>query len=186
MLGQLLKLEAVRTLRWHFWGNGPGTPRRLAIPESSPDSFWITGPDPEADNAGGSTARTRQLQALRFQAIYDFQLPISVPASSPLLMEVSGATAPSPGGLPATRCENPPAEVTGRGLPQLLVEGVILLVHGLRLSLPPFPFCCDTLACLLGGGRFPASSSPSPVRLGRESTWAFARLRLAAFVMRSN
>jgi hypothetical protein len=34
----------------------------------------------------------------------------------------------------------------------MLVEGVILLVHGLRLSLPPFPFYCDTLACLVGGG----------------------------------
>jgi hypothetical protein len=34
----------------------------------------------------------------------------------------------------------------------MLGEGVILLVHGLRLSLPPFPFYCDTLACLVGGG----------------------------------
>lgn len=28
----------------------------------------------------------------------------------------------------------------------MVVEGVILLVHGLRLSLPPFPFYADTLA----------------------------------------
>ena len=34
----------------------------------------------------------------------------------------------------------------------MLVEGVILLVHGLRLSLPPFPFYGDTAACFLGGG----------------------------------
>jgi hypothetical protein len=35
----------------------------------------------------------------------------------------------------------------------MLVEGVILLVHGMRLSLPPFPFYGDTAACfLLGGG----------------------------------
>jgi hypothetical protein len=34
----------------------------------------------------------------------------------------------------------------------MLSEGVILLVHGLRLSLPPFPFYADTAACLLCGG----------------------------------
>ncbi|HSY43150.1 MAG TPA: hypothetical protein VK811_04520 [Candidatus Acidoferrum sp.] len=34
----------------------------------------------------------------------------------------------------------------------MLVEGVILLVHGLRLSLPPFPFYADVTACFLGGG----------------------------------
>lgn len=34
----------------------------------------------------------------------------------------------------------------------MLVEGVILLVHGLRLSLPPFPFYADATACLVGGG----------------------------------
>jgi hypothetical protein len=34
----------------------------------------------------------------------------------------------------------------------MVVEGIILLVHGLRLALPPFPFYCDTLACLVGGG----------------------------------
>jgi len=33
----------------------------------------------------------------------------------------------------------------------LLVEGAILLVHGLRLSLPPFPFYADASACLLLG-----------------------------------
>ncbi len=34
----------------------------------------------------------------------------------------------------------------------MLVEGIILLVHGLRLSLPPFPFYGDTTACFVGGG----------------------------------
>ena len=34
----------------------------------------------------------------------------------------------------------------------MLVEGSILLVHGLRLSLPPFPFYGDAAACLMGGG----------------------------------
>lgn len=34
----------------------------------------------------------------------------------------------------------------------MLVEGTILLVHGLRLSLSPFPFYCDTAACFVGGG----------------------------------
>jgi hypothetical protein len=34
----------------------------------------------------------------------------------------------------------------------MVAEGIILLVHGLRLSLPPFPFYCDTAACLFGGG----------------------------------
>jgi hypothetical protein len=33
----------------------------------------------------------------------------------------------------------------------MLVEGVILLVHGLRLSLSPFPFYGDVSACFLGG-----------------------------------
>lgn len=33
----------------------------------------------------------------------------------------------------------------------MLVEGIILLAHGLRLSLPPFPFYGDTSACLVGG-----------------------------------
>lgn len=34
----------------------------------------------------------------------------------------------------------------------MLIEGIILLVHGLRLSLPPFPFYADTSACFVGGG----------------------------------
>lgn len=33
----------------------------------------------------------------------------------------------------------------------MLVEGVILLVHGLRLSLPPFPFYGDVSASFVGG-----------------------------------
>ena len=33
----------------------------------------------------------------------------------------------------------------------MLVEGIILLVHGLRLGLSPFPFCGDVSACFLGG-----------------------------------
>jgi len=33
----------------------------------------------------------------------------------------------------------------------MLVEGIILLVHGLRLGLPPFPFYGDVSACFLGG-----------------------------------
>jgi hypothetical protein len=34
----------------------------------------------------------------------------------------------------------------------MLVEGLILLFHGLRLSLPPFPFYGDIAACFVGGG----------------------------------
>ena len=34
----------------------------------------------------------------------------------------------------------------------MLVEGIILLVHGIRLFLPPFPFYGDTSACMVGGG----------------------------------
>ncbi len=33
----------------------------------------------------------------------------------------------------------------------MLVEGLILLTHGLRLSLPPFPFYADTAACFFAG-----------------------------------
>jgi len=33
----------------------------------------------------------------------------------------------------------------------MLVEGIILLVHGLRLSLPPFPFYGDVAACFADG-----------------------------------
>jgi hypothetical protein len=32
----------------------------------------------------------------------------------------------------------------------MVVEGCILLFHGIRLSLPPFPFYGDTLACFVG------------------------------------
>jgi hypothetical protein len=34
----------------------------------------------------------------------------------------------------------------------MLAEGGILLVHGLRLGLGPFPFYGDIAACFLGGG----------------------------------
>jgi len=34
----------------------------------------------------------------------------------------------------------------------MLVEGLVLLVHGLRLGLPPFPFYGDVSACVVGGG----------------------------------
>lgn len=33
----------------------------------------------------------------------------------------------------------------------MLVEGLILLVHGLRLSLPPLPFYADAFTCLIAG-----------------------------------
>ncbi len=33
----------------------------------------------------------------------------------------------------------------------MLVEGLVLLGHGLRLRLPPVPFLADTLACLGAG-----------------------------------
>jgi len=33
----------------------------------------------------------------------------------------------------------------------MVAEGIILLVHGLRLGLRPFPFYADTAACLVGG-----------------------------------
>ncbi|MEI9866091.1 MAG: hypothetical protein WDN00_16365 [Limisphaerales bacterium] len=33
----------------------------------------------------------------------------------------------------------------------MLMEGVILLVHGLRLELGPFPFYGDVSACFIGG-----------------------------------
>lgn len=33
----------------------------------------------------------------------------------------------------------------------MLIEGLILLAHGLRLSLPPFPFYGDVSACLIAG-----------------------------------
>ena len=34
----------------------------------------------------------------------------------------------------------------------MVLEGVILLVHGLRLGLPAFPFYGDVAACFFGGG----------------------------------
>lgn len=33
----------------------------------------------------------------------------------------------------------------------MLAEGVVLLIHGVRLQLPPIPFASDTLACLGAG-----------------------------------
>jgi len=47
----------------------------------------------------------------------------------------------------------------------MLVEGVILLVHGVRLSLPPFPFFGDVSACFLGGAGilwFAGAARPKP------------------------
>jgi hypothetical protein len=34
----------------------------------------------------------------------------------------------------------------------MLIEGLILLFHGLRLSLQALPFCADVAACFIGGG----------------------------------
>lgn len=33
----------------------------------------------------------------------------------------------------------------------MIAEGMVLLAHGWRLDLPPFPFYADVSACLLGG-----------------------------------
>lgn len=33
----------------------------------------------------------------------------------------------------------------------MVAEGVILLAHGMRLHLPPFPFYGDVAACFVGG-----------------------------------
>jgi hypothetical protein len=33
----------------------------------------------------------------------------------------------------------------------MVIEGLILLIHGIRLQLPPLPFYADTAACLFGG-----------------------------------
>jgi hypothetical protein len=41
----------------------------------------------------------------------------------------------------------------------MLVEGVVLLVHGLRLGLGPFPFWGDVTACFVGGGGILVCSS---------------------------
>ena len=46
----------------------------------------------------------------------------------------------------------------------MLAEGTILLVHGVRLHLPPLPFYADTSACFLGGlGILFLSRRPSAV-----------------------
>ena len=42
----------------------------------------------------------------------------------------------------------------------MLVEGAILAGHGIRLSLPPFPFYPDVAACFLGGGGILYCSRP--------------------------
>lgn len=34
----------------------------------------------------------------------------------------------------------------------MVIEGGVLLVHGIRLALPPFPFFADVAACFIGGG----------------------------------
>ena len=34
----------------------------------------------------------------------------------------------------------------------MFLEGIVLLIHGLRLGLTPLPFYCDTAFCLLVGG----------------------------------
>lgn len=47
----------------------------------------------------------------------------------------------------------------------MVIEGLVLLVHGIRLSLPPFPFYADTGACFFGGVgilRFSNVRPPSP------------------------
>lgn len=47
----------------------------------------------------------------------------------------------------------------------MLVEGLILLIHGLRLWLPPFPFYCDIRACILGGGAILFLASSTELKL---------------------
>ncbi len=57
----------------------------------------------------------------------------------------------------------------------MFVEGAILLFHGLRLSLPPFPFYGDTSACLIGGAailylsRYAKPKDDKPVRSHTQS-----------------
>jgi len=34
----------------------------------------------------------------------------------------------------------------------MVIEGVVLLLHGIRLALPPFPFYADVATCFIGGG----------------------------------
>ena len=46
----------------------------------------------------------------------------------------------------------------------MIVEGVILLISGLRLGIGPFPFCGDVAACCLGGaGVLVFSKAAKPV-----------------------
>ena len=49
-----------------------------------------------------------------------------------------------------------------------LAEGLVLMVHGLRLGLPPWPFYGDVAACLLSGGGILACWSRTRAELGRE------------------
>lgn len=51
----------------------------------------------------------------------------------------------------------------------MLVEGVFLLVHGLRLDLPPLPFYADTGACLMLGGAIVALSKRAFVDAHQEA-----------------
>jgi hypothetical protein len=50
----------------------------------------------------------------------------------------------------------------------MLVEGLVLLVHGIRLAVPPFPFYADVIVSFLGGGgilwfaRRVESNQPAP------------------------
>mgnify|MGYP001562572531 CR=1 FL=1 len=44
------------------------------------------------------------------------------------------------------------ANVIGLAGGLMFLEGLVLLVHGLRLGLPPFPFYADAGFCLLVGG----------------------------------
>lgn len=44
------------------------------------------------------------------------------------------------------------ANVIGLAGGLMFAEGIVLLVHGLRLGLRPFPFWADTAFCLLAGG----------------------------------
>ncbi len=43
------------------------------------------------------------------------------------------------------------SNVIGLAAALMFLEGVVLLVHGFRLGLPPFPFYADTAFCLLVG-----------------------------------
>ena len=50
----------------------------------------------------------------------------------------------------------------------MLVEGLILAVHGLRLSLPAFPFYADVAACFVGGAGILHGSRPTLVEPNAE------------------